>query len=331
MKPSPPLRISPRLSDFSSAAFRLFFFALLSASLLYAPSILSRAQVQDDDDDVVRVNSDLIVLNVTVTDAEGKYVHRLKQSDFKVFEDGREQAITNFGAEETPFAAAILLDVSGSMEGRISLARAAAIRFLDGLREDDVTAVYSFDTDVEQLSDFSPGRDLPPVVYGVKADGYTALNDAVMRAAIDLSKRPEKRHAIIVLSDGMDTRSKVSADKALATALVAANATIYTVDISDPESQKSTTQKQEALLGMGALKNFASKSGGRFVATPGGRKLSQAFEGIVAELHNQYTVGYRPSNRARDGKWREIEIKLPKPDINARTRRGYRAPKAERN
>jgi len=113
------------------------------------------------DDDVVRVNTDLVVLNATVIDKDGKFISGLKRSDFKVFEDGAEQQVAGFTAEETAFAAAILLDTSGSMETRLTLGRSAAIRFLDGLRDEDVAAVYNFDVKVEQMQDFSPGRDLP--------------------------------------------------------------------------------------------------------------------------------------------------------------------------
>src|SRR5215210_2015393 len=137
-------------------------------------------QTQEDDDGVVRINTDLVVLNVTVLDAQGKYVHGLRRSDFKVFEDGREQPaelISTFSVEETPFAATILLDTSGSMESRMSLARSAAIRFLDGLRTDDVAAVYKFDAKIEQVQDFSPGRDLADVAFGLHARGMTTLNE----------------------------------------------------------------------------------------------------------------------------------------------------------
>src|SRR5438132_14113218 len=123
---------------------------------------------QDQDDDVVRVNTELVVLNATVLGQDGKFLRGLKARDFHVFEDGVEQKIASFGAEETPFAAAILLDTSGSMESRLTLGRSAAIRFLDGLREQDVAAVYSFDSKVEQWQDFSPGRDLAPKVFGLK-------------------------------------------------------------------------------------------------------------------------------------------------------------------
>jgi Ca-activated chloride channel family protein len=303
-----------------SSAFCLFF-ALVLAALPFGPAS-ARAQQKEADEDVVRVESDLVILNVTVTDRQGRYVHKLTRPDFKIFEDGREQQVGFFSVEETPFAAAILLDTSGSMESRITLARAAAIRFLEGLREEDVASVYHFDSEVEQLQDFSPGRDLPPLAYNLRSKGMTTLNDAIVRAAQDLSRRPEKRRAIILLTDGMDTKSRASAEKALNAAL-AANATIYTVDMSDPLSKAA-----EHAMGAGALKYFAGKSGGRYVASPGGQALDDAFAEILDELSNQYTLGYRPSNKAHDGRWRSIELKLSRDDLNARTRNGYRAPKS---
>ena len=113
------------------------------------------------DDDVIRVNTELVVLNVTVTDKAGQYVKGLKASDFKVYEDGVEvkpDMIASFSLQESPYAAVVLLDSSGSMEARFSLARSAAIRFLDGLRPEDVAAVYRFDSKVERVQEFSGGQ-----------------------------------------------------------------------------------------------------------------------------------------------------------------------------
>lgn len=286
--------------------------------LLFASAAPARRQ---DDDDVVRVESDLVILNVTVTDAQGRFVRKLRRPDFKVFEDGQEQTVSSFSVEETPFAAAILLDTSSSMERRISLARAAAIRFLEGLRGDDVTAVYNFDDKVERIQDYSPGRDLPPGVFDLKTKGKTSLNDAIVAAANDLSARPEKRRAIVILSDGLDYGSRASSDKALNAAL-AAGASIYTVNMMDKVANPAAQMQAGAIL-----KSFAGKSGGRYVATPGGFELGEAFAGIVDELSNQYTISYRPANRARDGRWREIDLKVARADATARTRKGYRAPK----
>jgi len=295
----------------------------LSSSLI-ALLVIFTGAVKAQDDEVVRVNTDLVVLNVTVMDKDGQYVPGLKLADFKVFEEGREvpiKLISSFGAQESPFAAVILLDTSGSMESRLSLGRSAAIRFLDGLRPEDVAAVFNFDHRVEQVQDFSSGRDLAPMAFGLRAKGMTALYDAILRGAQTLAARPEQRKAIVVLSDGMDTKSSASAGKALEAAL-AVNAGIYAVDMSATDGGVSK-DIQSALQ----LKSLAEKSGGRFLATPGGPALRDAFASIAQELGHQYTIAFRPADQARDGKWRALEVKLSRPELTVRTRKGYRSPK----
>jgi len=274
-----------------------------------------------DDDEIINVESSIVVLNATVAEPSGKPAMNLKQNQFKILEDGREQQIDFFEAETTPFAAVILIDTSGSMEGSVSMARSAAINFLDGLRADDVTAIYNFDSKVALVQDFSNSRDIAERIFNLKADGMTALNDAIYKAAFELGKRTEKRKAIIVLSDGADTNSKRSADKAIKAAL-SVNATIYTIDMSLANSGVQKFQSQ------GALKNFAEKSGGKFIPTPGGVAMREAFKNIVAELGTQYTLSYQPANTKKDGKWRAIEVRVAKPNLTIRTRKGYNAPKA---
>ena len=292
---------------------------LLTIVLLISPLVHGQ-----DDDDVVRVNTDLVVLNVTVTDKNGQYVKSLKKSDFKVYEDGKEvpaTAIASFAFQEAPYAAVVLLDSSGSMETRFSLARSAAIRFLDGLREEDVAAVYRFDSKVERVQEFSGGRDLAPIVYAIRAKGMTTLNDAIVEASKALTDRPETRRAIVVLSDGMDTSSKASSDKAVESAL-AIGASIFAVDMSSLDTPGFANRQSAA-----SLKSFADKTGGRFIATGGGQVLRDAFSGIADELGHQYTIAYRPTNTTRDGKWRTLEVKVDREDLNVRSRKGYRAPK----
>lgn len=273
------------------------------------------------DDDVIRTNTDLVVLNVTVTDKAGQYVKALKASDFKVFEDGVEvqpDMMAGFSVQESPYAAVVLLDSSGSMEARFSLARSAAIRFLDGLRPEDVAAVYRFDSKVERVQEFSGGRDLAPIAYAIRAKGMTTLNDAIVEAAKTLAERPEVRKAIIILSDGMDTYSKATSEKAVESAL-AVGASIFAVDMSSVEVAGSGKKP-----GATSLKGFAEKTGGRFIVTPGGPALRDAFTGIADELGHQYTISYHPLNKKRDGKWRNLEVKVKRQDVEVRTRKGYR-------
>jgi Ca-activated chloride channel family protein len=291
---------------------------------LIALLLITAVTALPQDDDVVRVNTELVLLNLTVTDKSGQYVKGLKGADFKVYEDGVEvkpELIASFSLQESPYAAVVLLDSSGSMEARFTLARSAAIRFLDGLREEDVAAVYRFDSKVERVQEFSTGRDLAPMAYAIRAKGMTTLNDAIVEAARTLADRPENRKAIVVLSDGMDTFSKATSDKAVETAL-AVGASIYAVDMS-PLQVGSSAGRQ----GAPQLKSFAEKTGGRFIATPGGQAMRDAFASIADELGKQYTIAYRPLNQKRDGKWRTLEVKLNRDDLEVRTRKGYRAPK----
>nr|AIA17409.1 VWFA-related Acidobacterial domain [uncultured bacterium] len=303
-----------------------FSVSKLGIVLLSALFFINSAFAQTDDEPI-KVESSIVVLNTTVTDANGKFVKGLKEKQFQIFEDGKEQKIESFQAEETPFAAVILIDSSGSMTvtesnmvfERVRIARSAAISFLDFLRSDDMVAIYRFDSKVEMVQDFSASRDAPEALFDIKADGMTALNDAIYKASEELAKRSEKRKAIIVLSDGGDTRSRYSSEKALKMA-IASQATIYTIDIST-FAEKTRFQNTKI------LKNFADQSGGRFVSAQNGQALREVFKNLSEELRSQYTITYQPTNTAKDGKWRAIEVKNQKADLNIRTRKGYNAPK----
>ncbi|MEO6588799.1 MAG: VWA domain-containing protein [Pyrinomonadaceae bacterium] len=300
------------------------FFAFIFISFTFS---IFQFQIfaQTDDDQEIKVESSLVIINAFITDKNGKSVLGLKKSDFKVFEDSKEQAITLdfFQAQETPFAVVILMDTSGSMEQRVSLARSAAINFLGGLRTEDNVAIYNFDSKVSLVQDFSDSRDITEKAFDLKADGMTVLNDAVYQAAQLLEKRTEKRRAIIVLSDGADNRSKFSAGKALKAALDA-NALIYTVDMSSPE-----TELKAKLQNTGILKNFAEKTGGKYISTPGGVQLRETFKNIVEEIGNQYTFGYEPNGVKKDGKWHTIEVRVSRPNLKIRAREGYNAAKVK--
>lgn len=297
--------------------------ALILRRTLLAIAIAAFAVVvqAQDEDEVIAVDSSIVLLNAAVFDKEGNPVTGLRKEQFKIYEDGVEQPIGLFAAEETPFAAVILLDTSGSMEQRISMARSAAIRFLEGLRVDDNAAIYHFDAKIHPIQDFSNSRDISESVFDIKSRGMTALYDAIYKAATELEKRPEKRKAIIVLSDGGDTASGKSAEKALRAAL-AADAVIYTVDMSTEEMSRQLRGMNQAIL-----RGFAEKTGGTFVATPGGSAMREAFENIVGELGVQYTLGYQPLNAKKDGKWRSINLVVSRPNLTIRTRKGYNAEK----
>jgi Ca-activated chloride channel homolog len=137
-----------------------------------------------------------------------------------------------------------------------------------------------------------------------------------------LLAREEKRRAILLVSDGGDSTSRASLDQAIRIA-AEANVTIYCVDLSDRGVFRTTPRDNGAEV----MKTLAVKTGGRFFTTPGGRDLKDAFAQTVEELRNQYTLTYEPKNERRDGKWRAIEVQLTKPELKARARQGYYAPK----
>lgn len=275
------------------------------------------------EEQILSLETNQVVLNITVTDASEKYVRGLKPENFKIQEDLKPQTIVSFGYEETPFAAAILLDLSGSMTYKMSLARSACARFAAGIRTGDTVAIFSFsESKVKMMQDFTEVKDVDPIVWDTDPKGETPLYDAIVEASEALGKRPERRRAIVLLSDGADTHSKATFDKAMKAAQ-AANVTIYSVNLSDSALGKGQAQDAGAQI----IRDFALKTGGRFFPSPGGSKLRDAFELTVDELRNQYTIVYEPTNEKQDGKWRAVNVTLNNPSFTARTRQGYYAPK----
>jgi len=295
---------------------------IIAWALLSPPLSLIQKKKGQEPEATVSLESYFVLLNVTVTGSDNRYMAKLALKDFTILEDGKPQEIVHFGAEETAFAAAILLDVSGSMERMLQIGRAAARGFVQGIREDDVIALYVFASKVAQVQDFSSYAEIEPEVWSMKAEGYTALYDSIVKASVDLAKRQEKRRAILLLSDGADTCSRASLDDALRAALDA-GVTIYAVDLMDEQYSRTV----EALGAKGVLRDFAAKTGGRYISDPGGRRMYEAFRQIVEELSHQYTLGYYPANYRRDGRWHEIEVRVSRPGVTVRARRGYQSPK----
>ncbi len=275
------------------------------------------------EDDVIKVETNLILLNVTVTDLEGHYVRGLKAEDFKLYEDLQPQKIQSFQFEESPFAGAILLDASASMGGKLTFARAACASFVEGIRDGDVFSIYKFNgTKVKMLQDFTEVRDVPDSVWDMKADSLTPLYDAVVMASDALAKREERRRAILLVSDGGDSNSRASMDDAVKKA-TNAGVSIYAVDLTDSTVTRSGAKE----MGAEAMKSLTEKTGGRFFRTPSGAVLKDAFAETVEELRNQYTLSYESSNDKQDGKWRKIEVRVTRPGLTIRTKQGYYAAK----
>lgn len=317
---------------------RLVFLLLAFAMALTSTSARQQDQQQkqkqeqqkaepksEKSEETITFDTDLVVLNMTITDADDRYVSGLKLEDFKVFEDKWQQKILSFSYDEKPFSVAILLDASLSMEKKLTLARAACANFVDGLRVGDTFAIYSFSGfKVKTLQDFTDIRDIPDAVWDMRAEGETPLYDAIVKAADGLSQREERRRAILVVSDGADTRSKASFDQAMRK-VSDAQISVYVVDLSDAAVYRTQRRDNNAAV----MKEMATKSGGKFFSAAGGGKLREAFENTVEELRQQYTLTYESSNDRYDGRWRAVEVQTTKPQLNIRTRQGYYARKVK--
>ena len=289
-------------------------------------SFASAVQGQERKEGALSLHSDLVVVSVTVTGSDGHYVQGLKTGDFALVEDAKPQSINSLATEAAPFAAAILIDMSGSMEYKFGLVRGAAASFLEHIREDDQVAVYGFNNKIRQFQDFSDSRNITDYIWDAKAEESTRLFDCMQTAVEALEKRPERRRAILVITDGWDTMSGATKESVTKRAL-AAGVTIYTVDLTDDELLVVGSDTASLRRGRSTLQDFATDTGGRYVHSPRGDKLEEAFDNVVDELRNQYTLTYYSTNEKRDGRWRAIGVSVPRPGVSVRARRGYYAPK----
>lgn len=314
------------------------FLASLLSLLLVTPSLPAdhsqdkktrKDDSQSSADDPLKLHSDLVVVNLIVTDANGQYAHGLGMKDFSVVEDGAAQTVNALISEEASFAAAILIDMSGSMDYKFGLVRGAAASFIDHIRDNDQVAVYGFNNKVKMFQDFSDLRDISEYVWDAKAEDTTRLYDCADEAIVALEKRPEKRRAILLISDGWDTTSQKATFDSVMKKSLADGVTIYTIDLIDDGARTGSSSNVIGLRrGQNEMKEFALQTGGRYVHTPQGDKLEEAFTNIVEELRNQYTLTYYSSNQKRDGRWRKLNVSASRAGSQTRTRKGYWAPKS---
>lgn len=311
------------MSSIPGVATRFFAASLLC--LFFTGFTRTGAAAQDPDEPAVVLNTEVVLVNVAATRSDG-FATGLTIADFAITEDGTPQTIEYFGAETTPFAAVVLLDVSGSMAFKFRLARVAAARFMDRARPEDRVCVVLFGSDVRRVQDFTPGRrDLDDGLWDESPKGITRMYDGIVEASKYLAARPEQRRAILLLSDGADYGSRLGYDDAI-DAANAAGVTVFGIDLA-PISAEPSMSRMEEHRARGVLTGLANKTGGRFFGTKStGSGLNEAFEQIVDELGHQYTLGYSPTNLKRDGTWRAIAVTSPRPGLKLRARSGYRAP-----
>ena len=189
--------------------------ALVATMLIeHQPAAAQRGATRPDGPATFTSSIDLVRVSAFVRDRKGRFVHGLTEGDFEVFENNHLRAITEFRQEQATLSIALLFDVSGSMEAHMPAAREAATHVLSWLKADDEAAVFTFDTQLDEVRGFSSGlTDLPPRLSAVRPFGATSLHDAIARTADRVSTRESLRRAVVVFTDGQDTASRLSASE----------------------------------------------------------------------------------------------------------------------
>ena len=335
---------------------RKIFFVVLALIFTLSACINSSAQTdaskqerprralpaENDPQDIIKIDTDLVPVNVTVTDAKGRLVRNLKKEDFKIREDGVEQKVDYFSKDvNLPITLGLLIDTSGSMDRVLPAEQDAATRFLrEVMRPKDLTMVINFDLDANLIADFTQDlsvleRAIRSTVMNAPAAGIggtagtipnsgggTVLYDAIYLACHDELSTEAGRKAVIVLTDAVDEGSRLRVQDAVEAAQ-RADAVIHVLLISDP-----------GVYGIGGFgnpgpsvaKKMADDTGGRVIDVHNSKSLEKAFDEISEELRSQYVLGYYPTNTKRDGTFRKIQVEVNEPDAKVLARKGYYAP-----
>jgi Ca-activated chloride channel family protein len=290
--------------------------------------------------DVIRVDSQLVALNMSVIDRDtNRGVVGLKQSDFKLFENGTEQQILQFDSSSAPFDLLLLIDLSGSTRDVLKLIRAAALRFVDAARPSDRIGVITFAGNATVISPVTLDRQIlhQRISAMETAPGdtklYDAMDFAVSQSLEDAKNR--RRTAIILMSDGLDgSIPGVQGDgsklpyKNLLNRVGEFDGVVYTLWLNTEYEALSPldTQPEAFDAGHDRMKEMADTGGGIFYEVERLEDLAGAYERVVADLGTVYSLAYRPSDKTRDGKWRAIRVSVvPRPSAIARGKRGYYA------
>lgn len=280
--------------------------------------------------DTFRINSNLVAVPVSVTDANGEPMRRLNAEDFQLEEEGQAQQLQSLGEPgKTPLELALLFDVSGSVRERFEFEKLAATRFLkEVLKPADTVSVFSIGMDPKLVGERTGSLDkvtaclntLEPTKEG------TAFFDTVAKAAQYLGEHAATgaRRVVVVISDGEDNHSETHRLADTQRELQRTDTLFYAINPSGP----SIRLNRISMRGHNGMSTLAAETGGVAFLPDQDAELEKVFKQIAAELQAQYLLGYYSSNETNDGKFRRIKIQLPKrPDLRIRARQGYYAPK----
>lgn len=276
----------------------------------------------------IHVDADLALVNVTVTDPYNRPVTGLDPSNFRVFENSVEQEVLTFSLEDTPISVGVIFDNSGSMANKISRASQAVIEFLKASNPEDEFFFVSFNERPELTSDFTNSiEDLQSRIMLTAPQGRTALLDAIYLGLSQMRGARNARRALLILSDGGDNHSRYN-ESDVKRLVREADTQLYAIGIFEPLEYRSRTS--EELYGPSLLGEITEMTGGRLYAVENPNELPDTAAKIGLELRNQYILGYRPSNKVHDARWRKIKIKLraPRglPPLKVYAKSGYYAP-----
>jgi Ca-activated chloride channel homolog len=273
----------------------------------------------------IRVDVDMVLVPVIITDPSDRPVLGLAKENFVVLDNGEKQEIENFACEDAPVSIGVIFDMSGSMSRKIDKAREAVGEFLKTANPEDEFFLIAFSDKPVLLTDFTGSAEaVQQNLLYTQPKGRTALLDSIYLGISKMRQARHRRKALLVISDGGDNRSRYTENEIRAI-VKEADVQIYAMGIYDLSPRTS-----EEIYGPALLDDISQVTGGRAYAVGNPGDLSDVANKIGLELRNQYVLGYRPSNPARDGKWRKVRVKLTEtkglPPLSVYAKMGYYAP-----
>ena len=301
-------------------------------AILFALMLIVTAHAQQDTPlETIRIDTNLVVLRVAVNDKQGRAIQNLKQGAFKVYEDGVEQQVSFFSSEQSPVSWGLVLDRSGSMMGMMNDVYEAALHVIDEGTSRDETFIVTFNRQHELISAFTSDRHrLENSVLGLRAEGETALFDAVDFALDRLKGAKYRKKVLVVITDAEDNASQLKFRELIERA-EEEEAVIYTVGMFGSMGGLSSLMGADRDASA-ELKKLAQVTGASAHFPSDVDQCRDVMKEIAREVSQQYSLGYYPLNKERDGKWRRIQVKVSENGSHnyaARTRSGYYARKEE--
>jgi len=323
-----------------ASSAQLIFLLLFGAAIFNFPTPASAQSLVSNDvkhdtpgqtikrDQGVHIDVNLALVNVTVTDPYNRLVTGLEPDNFRIFEDNIEQEVVNFSSEDVPISIGIILDLSGSMVNKLGKAKEAAFQFFKTANPQDEFFLVGFNERAQLLSPFTNNvEDMQSRLLSAAAKGKTALLDAIYLGLSQMRGASNGKRALLIISDGFFNNRRYT-EKDIKRLVREADTQLYSIGIFEAFEYRSRTP--EELNGPTLLNEMTELTGGRAFSVDNLNDLPDIATKIGAELRNQYILGYHPSNKAHDARWRKIKIKLrtPKglPPLSVYAKTGYYAP-----